>query len=358
MTKYPDETKSAFQHCAAMYKQLYSIYPHEHEHLQHQIEALIQLGEHDAAELLLEQLKALLQSKQSKNAAQQVESIQQYVNQTKHAQQYYTTPFLHLASQNLLQTFLSQHKRIQCKEGQYLMRYGDTDQQMYIVLSGELAVWSHDAAGKKHFEHTLRAGEIIGELAFLDNTPRNADILACCDCQLLAIPAQAVYKLFAKDPKIEATLRQEAETRKIQVAMKCNAAFAKLPQYLQRILAKEAKFQYNQPLELIYSSGATIQYIDLICTGKVNFISEHRDGSSLMLHVLKTGDLLGCSAAVPKMNQTYSADIVGMSTLTRIQFPLDCIKKVCDLNARFYQSIRQQAQTERDHLLNHLISPQ
>jgi signal-transduction protein with cAMP-binding, CBS, and nucleotidyltransferase domain len=109
---------------------------------------------------------------------------------------------------------------------------------------------------------------------------------------------------------------------------------------------------------MIYNSGATIQYIDLICTGSVNFISEHRDGSSLMLHVLKTGDLLGCSAAVPKMNQTYSADIVGMSTLTRIQFPLDCIKKVCDLNARFYQSIRQQAQTERDHLLNHLISPQ
>ncbi len=355
MTKLHDDTKSAFQHCAAMYKQLYSIYPKEHKYLQHQIESLIQLGEHDAAELLLEQLKALLQSKHSTNAAQQVESIQQYVNQTKHVQQYYTTPFLHLASQSLLQSFLSQHTRIQCKEGQYLMRYGDTDQQMYIVLSGELAVWSRDKSGKKHFEHTLRTGEIIGELAFLDNTPRNADILACCDCQLLAIPAQAVYKLFAKDPKIESTLRQEAETRKIQVAMKCNPAFAKLPQHLQRILAKEARFQYNQPLERVYGSDEAIQYIDLIYTGKVNFISEHRDGSSLMLHVLKTGGLLGCSAVIPQMNPNYSADVVSMATLTRIQFPLDCIKKVCDLNARFYQSILQQAKTERDNLLRHLI---
>ena len=354
MTKLHDETKGAFQHCAAMYKQLYSIYPQEHEHLQHQIEALIQLGEHDAAELLLEQLKALLQSSHTTNAAQQVESIRQYVSQTKHVQQYYATPFLHLASQNLLQTFLSQHTRIQCKEGQYLMRYGDTGQQMYIVLSGELAVWSSDASGKKHFEHILRTGEVIGELAFLDNTPRNADILACCDCQLLAIPAQAVYKLFAKDPKIESTLRQEAEVRKIQVAMKCNPHFAKLPQYLQRILAKAASFQYNQPLERIYCSGEPIQYIDLICTGNINFISEHRDGSSLMLHVLKMGDLLGCSAATPKMNQTYSADVVSMSALTRIQFPLDCIKKVCDLNARLYQLILQQAEADRDNLLRHL----
>jgi len=354
MTKLHDETKSAFQHCAAMYKQLYSIYPQEHEHLQHQIEALIQLEEHDAAELLLDQLKALLQSKHTTNAAQHVENIRQHISQTKHVHQYYATPFLHLASQNLLQKFLSQHTRIRCKEGQYLIRFGDTDQQMYIVLSGELAVWSHDASGKKHFEHILRAGEVIGELAFLENTPRNADVLACCDCRLLAIPAQAVYKLFAKDPKIESTLRQEAEIRKKQVAIKCNPAFANLPQHLQRILAKEAKFQYNQPLERVYCSGEAIQHIDLICTGSVNFISEHRDGSSLMLHVLKAGSLIGCSAATPQMNQTYSADVVSMSSLTRIQFPLNCIKKVCDLNPRLYQSILQQAETERDNLLHHL----
>ncbi len=349
-----DETKSAFQHCAAMYKQLYSIYPQEHEHLQRQIEALIQLGEHGAAELLLDQLQALLQSHHASNAAQQVESIRRHISQTKHIHHYYATPFLHLASTTLLQKFLRNHTRIQCKEGQHLMRYGDTDKQMYIVLSGELAVWSHDVSGKKYFEHTLRAGEVIGELAFLDNTPRNADVLACCDCSLLAIPAHAVYKLFMNDPKIESTLRQEAEIRKIQVAMKCNSAFTKLPHHLQRILAKEAHVLHNAPLERIYCSNERIESIDLICDGNVNFISEHRDGSSLMLHVLKTGDLIGSSAIIPHMNQAYSADVVSMNTLTRIKFPLDCIKKACDLNARLYRSILQQAETERDKLLHHL----
>ena len=349
-----DETQSAFQHCAAMYKQLYSIYPQEHEHLQRQIEALIQLGEHGAAELLLDQLQALLQSRHATNAAQQVENIRRHISQTKHINQYYATPFLHLASTTLLQKFMRNHTRIQCKEGQHLMRYGDTDKQMYIVLSGELAVWSHDVSGKKYFEHTLRAGEVIGELAFLDNTPRNADVLACCDCSLLAIPAHAVYKLFMDDPKIESTLRQEAEIRKIQVAIKCNPAFAKLPHHLQRILAKEAHTLRNGSLERIYCSNEKIQSIDLICDGSVNFISEHRDGSSLMLHVLKTGDLIGCSAIIPQMNQTYSADVVSMNDLTRIKFPLDCIKKACDLNAHLYRLMLQQAETERDDLLRYV----
>ena len=349
-----DETKSAFQHCAAMYKQLYSIYPKEHEHLQHQIEALIKLGEHASAELLLDQLQALLQSRHATNAAQQVESIRRHISQTKHSHQYYATPFLHLASRTLLQKLFRSHTRIQCKEGQHLMRYGDTDKQMYIVLSGELAVWSHDISGKKYFEHTLRAGEVIGELAFLDNTPRNADVLACCDCSLLAIPAHAVYKLFMNDPKVEAALRQEADVRKIQVALKCSPTLVKLPHHLQRILAKEAHVVHNSSLERIYCSGDKIQSIDLICDGSVNFISEHRDGSSLMLHVLKTGDLIGCSSIIPQMNQTYSADVVSMNNLTRIKFPLDCIQKACDLNARLYRSILQQAEAERDNLLRHL----
>ncbi|MDQ7001434.1 MAG: cyclic nucleotide-binding domain-containing protein [Ghiorsea sp.] len=356
MQKNHAEAQSAFQHCAAMYKQLYSIYPQEHELLQHQIEALIQLGEHEAAELLLDQLNALLQSKHEPAAAQQVEQIRRYVSQSKHIQHYYATPFLHLASKPLLQHFFSQHTRIQCKEGQYLMRFGDTDQQMYIVLSGELAVWSHDASGNKHFEHVLRAGEVIGELAFLDNTPRNADVLACSDCHLLAIPAKAVYQLFEKDPKIETTLRQEADIRKIQVAMKCCPVLAKLPQHLQRILAKEARVQQNHPLERIYRSGEPIAYIDLVCTGIINFISEHSDGSSLMLHVLKVGSLIGCSAATIQMDQTYSADVVSMSELTRIQFHLNCIKKACDLNSRLYQSILKQAEADRDNLLRHLTN--
>lgn len=160
--------------------------------------------------------------------------------------------------------------------------------------------------------------------------------------------------LFTNDPKIESTLRQEAEIRRIQVAIKCNPAFAKLPHHLQRILAKEAHILHNDSLKRIYCSNEKIQSIDLICDGSVNFISEHRDGSSLMLHILKAGDLIGCSAIIPYMNKTYSADVMSMNKLTRIKFPLNCIKKACDLNAPLYRSILQQAEAERNNLLHHL----
>ncbi len=354
MTDLHDEKRSALAHCVAMYRQLHSIYPKEHQHLQRQIEALIQLGDLDTAEALLDQLQALMQSSHSKHTVQSIEDIRQYINQTKRTHHYYSTPFLHLASPKGLKRFLHQHSKKTCKEGEYLMRFGDTDQQMYIVLSGEFAVWSQDEQGNKHFEHMLGAGEIIGELAFLDNTPRNADVIACSDACVLAIPAESVYKLFLEDPKIELALRQEADIRKRLVSMKVHKALAKLPHHQQRLLAKEAKLMHTPALTRIYQSGEPITSIDLICKGKINFITEQGDGSSLMLHVLHRGDLIGCSAATPHMERQHSADIVAMDDVTRMVFPLAYIQKLCELNAGFYQALLHIAVEERSHLAQHL----
>jgi CRP-like cAMP-binding protein len=346
-----EDEKGTFQHCVAMYQQLHSIYPEEHTHLQHQIEALLQLGENEAAELLLEQLQALLHSSGLEEDALKAEHIRKHLSHKKHAEHYYSTPFLHLASQSLVKKVFQQHKRIHLHEGDYLMHLGDTDDQMYIVLSGELAVWSRNGKGKKCFEHTLRTGEVIGELAFLDGTPRNADVLACCDVSLLVIPVKAVHKLFLEDPKVEQALRAEAEIRKVMVQMKKNPALASIPHHLQRILAKAGKWIQNEPFECIYQGNQTIQHIDLICEGRLNLVGNQNNGNSVMLNAINPDALLGCSAIIPHMEKQYPADIVCKTKVTRICFALESLSKVCELNPRLYQSILRQAEIEQGKLL-------
>ena len=343
--------QEALLHRLAMYQQLVKLYPMEHKHLQRLVEVLILLHRHDEAELVLEKLQQLLLRQGLGDEAKKAINIRNHLNKEKHCNQLYSTPFLHLASSSFLEKAFRKHRRIELEEGDYLIRYGEKDTQMFILVQGELAVWSRDDDGQKCFEHSMYAGEIIGELAFLDSTPRTADVIACRQTTVLAIPSKAALKLFVEHPDIEKSLRVEATARKIQMDIKKNAALKKMPKHIQHILAKHGTYTRYGALERIYQSEQPITSIDLICEGHVRLVGDLQDGSSLVLNSLKKGALLGCAATLPHMEHTYTADIASMSDTTLIQFPISIFQAVMDANPRLYQAVLQYAEEEQGSLL-------
>jgi len=343
--------KEALLHKLAMYKQLSSLYPRNHEHVQRQVEILLQLEEDDDAELLLGKLQDLLLSSGLKEDAAKAGSIRKHLSQKKHGNRFYSTPFLHLASSTFMEKALRSHNRVEVKEGDYLIRYGELDEQMFIVLDGELAVWSQDEQGEKFLEHMLQAGEVIGELAFLDGTPRNADVLACKNSTLLAIPSKEVIKLFLENPNVEAALREEATIRKIQVAMKKNSDLARIPAHLRRILAKSGTFVHCSTLERIFQDGETIASVDMVCDGFVRLLGDSATGASMVVGNLRLGSLLGFSAVIPNMQKNYSTDVVSMNESLLIRFPLKAFAKLIEYNPRLYQSLLAQAERAQGQLI-------
>ena len=334
-----------------IHRELSLLYPDRHKYLQQQIEAHLQLEQYEEAEILLEKLHLLLMQQGLKKDAQEAERIRKYLSQKKHTHHYYSAPFLRLATGSLIEKMFNINQQVHLDEGEYLIHYGDDTKQLYVVVEGELAVWSRDNNGKKFFEHTLRDGEVAGETAFLNDTPRNADIIACKPSVVQAIPYKEVMKLFLEDPMIESSLREESNTRRVQNEMKKNSALQNLPNHLQRIMAEEGEFFYGKQLERLYPSGSPIQTIDLICDGYLRLVGEQGDGSSLILNSLKTGSLIGCSAVTPHMDNNYSADVVCMSDITLVRFPLVMVAKMTELNPRLHQALRNHAEYEQGNLL-------
>jgi len=346
-----EEENAALHHRLAMYQQLGSLYPLEHEHLQKQIEIHLLLQQNEEAELLLGQLEKLLISLDLSDEADKAANIQTHLRKEELGHKLYSTPFLHLASSNFFEKVFHQHRRIEIEEGEYLIHYGAKETQMFILVQGELAIWSRDDHGAKHFEHGMQAGEVIGELAFLDNTARTADVIACCKSTVLALPGKAVLKLFIENPAIEQALRFEADKRKIQMDLKKNTALSHLPKNVQSILAKHGRYAHYKTLERIYQSEQNIETIDLICEGNVRLVGELHDGSSLILNSLKSGTVLGCSATIEDMEVCYTADHVSMSNTTLIRFPVAIFKKIMVTNPRFYQAMLMAAEFERGCML-------
>jgi CRP/FNR family transcriptional regulator, cyclic AMP receptor protein len=74
------------------------------------------------------------------------------------------------------------------KAGDPLIRRGESDQTLYFVLHGVLEVIVHSSDGLTMGRMSLvRAGSVLGELAFFDGGPRSAGAWAIDDCEVAAM---------------------------------------------------------------------------------------------------------------------------------------------------------------------------
>lgn len=88
---------------------------------------------------------------------------------------------------------------IHLKKGQMLFNEGDSSRSMYFLKSGMLRIFKKKGDSQIEID-TIHAGQIIGELAFLDGNPRSASGEALTDCTLVDISAQTFIDTMAKLP--------------------------------------------------------------------------------------------------------------------------------------------------------------
>jgi NTE family protein len=85
------------------------------------------------------------------------------------------------------------------RKGEVVCRAGDESATFYIVLSGELEVWS--AADPSARLARLGAGDFFGELAVILGEKRAATVIAAQRTQLLGLPKEAFTRLFLRNPR-------------------------------------------------------------------------------------------------------------------------------------------------------------
>lgn len=82
----------------------------------------------------------------------------------------------------------------------YLMREGDESTELYYLQSGTLAVFKRKG-DQEHQIGTIIAGELVGEMSFLDKHPRSASVKAMSDSLLVVIPVDKFEQTLSTMPK-------------------------------------------------------------------------------------------------------------------------------------------------------------
>lgn len=76
-------------------------------------------------------------------------------------------------------------------KGDILFKEGDVSNAMYLIRSGSIRIFKRKGDSQIEID-TLRAGQILGEMAFLDGNPRSASAEALHDAELVEI-SKSIY---------------------------------------------------------------------------------------------------------------------------------------------------------------------
>ena len=81
-----------------------------------------------------------------------------------------------------------------------LVHEGEESDHLYVLVSGELEVFTGKANGRELVYNTLRPGEYFGELS-LDGNPRSASVRAVSPSRCLVIPGERARTLVQTHPE-------------------------------------------------------------------------------------------------------------------------------------------------------------
>jgi CRP-like cAMP-binding protein len=96
--------------------------------------------------------------------------------------------------------------------GEILFQEGDGGSNMVLIQSGHVAILKGDLDSPIVLTHRL-SGEIIGEMALLEDRPRSATVVALDDVRTLSVERTALRKLLGEHPELAMSLMSTLSAR-------------------------------------------------------------------------------------------------------------------------------------------------
>jgi len=83
-----------------------------------------------------------------------------------------------------------------------LVAQGTSDNHLYVIVSGALAAVRNAGTPERVTLLTLTAGDLVGELSFIDETPHYASLVATVPTRVFGLERQRLEALLATEPVI------------------------------------------------------------------------------------------------------------------------------------------------------------
>jgi CRP/FNR family transcriptional activator FtrB len=133
------------------------------------------------------------------------------------------TPLLRDLPDVVIDQLAAMSKIVQVPEDTEICRQGDSADELFIVLDGQLAGSSSSANGSTAVVEVIRSGETLGLATMLARLPRLIGVRTVTPSRLLTIEAQGLFDLIEQEPSlVTALLRAQANEFRSLVRQVCD----------------------------------------------------------------------------------------------------------------------------------------
>jgi cAMP-dependent protein kinase regulator len=168
----------------------------------------------------------------------------------------------------------------------------DTGKSIFVIASGEVAVYREDNDGNEVWVTNLHDGDFFGEFGFFSESKRNATVKSTKETTLLELTKEDVNDLINDHPHIREVLFRFYKERVLDILLAVSPIFSILPPEKRRELVAKFTPSFLRSGEIIVTEGEVGDQMYIIQTGEVEMTTE-REGEKISLARLKAGDFFG-----------------------------------------------------------------
>ena len=214
---------------------------------------------------------------------------------------------------------------ISLRDGEVLVREGDSDQNLYLVVAGSLRVRGRNQQNEPVLLSTAGPGESAGEMGILADDPSSTTIDAAGQTRVARLPRTAFDRFSATHPAaallVTQSLSQILQRNRVSLALHLSSLFASLAPEVLRDLESELETFMLYGGETLFRQGDAGDFLCIVISGRVRVVVRGPDGQENTVAELGSGELVGEMAVVSGETRTATVDAIRDSQLAKLTKP-------------------------------------
>jgi lysophospholipid hydrolase len=179
--------------------------------------------------------------------------------------------------------------------GATLLRQGDPDRDVYLILRGRLGVRAEHANGTSTLVDEVGPGSLVGEMALLTGQPRTATVFAVEDSDLARVSREDFERLALRHPEAlnEFLRRIVPRMRGTQLAHLLTEVFGPLERDVLADIAAQLEWVQLRSGERLFGEGDAGDDVYLVSHGRLRVSVADGDGTERVLEEVGRGGTIG-----------------------------------------------------------------
>jgi CRP-like cAMP-binding protein/Fe-S-cluster-containing hydrogenase component 2 len=177
--------------------------------------------------------------------------------------------------------------------GDVVCRKGEYELDLCFVLSGKVDLFDYFSGGPRTKIATLEPGRFYGELGAIGGLPRTLDIVAVEETEIFYVPRHAL-KFVEINQRARALLADRYRVMAVQVTAAGLELFAGVPaSFISELVPKCEILRYELRGVPLVKQGEPGDSLYIVRDGFVQVVREREDGTTRVLHYLRSGEYFG-----------------------------------------------------------------